>query len=84
MDLSCLDTSTCGYKEFQLAWAIHTLAHESFHLRGISVESTTECYAMQTTAAVARNAPVAHTNRPGFTRRILRCGPSGVKPAAQV
>ena len=53
MDLSCLDTSTCGYKEFQLAWAIHTLAHESFHLRGISVESTTECYAMQTTAAVA-------------------------------
>jgi hypothetical protein len=53
VDLSCLDTSTCGEKEFQVGWAIHTLAHESFHLRGVSLESTTECYAMQATAAVA-------------------------------
>jgi hypothetical protein len=53
VDFACLDTSTCGYREWQVAWALHTLAHESFHLRGIGEESTTECYAMQTTAAVA-------------------------------
>ena len=53
IDFSCLDDSTCGDKEFYAAWAIHTLAHESFHLRGTSLESTAECYAMQTTASVA-------------------------------
>lgn len=53
VDFSCLDTGTCGYREFQVGWAIHTLAHESFHLRGISQEAATECYAMQTTAVVA-------------------------------
>jgi hypothetical protein len=53
VDFSCLDTSTCGYKQFKVGWAIHTLAHESFHMRGIGGEAQTECYAMQTTAAVA-------------------------------
>jgi hypothetical protein len=53
VDWSCLATASCGYKQFQVAWALHTLAHESFHLRGISEEAVTECYAMQTTAAVA-------------------------------
>jgi hypothetical protein len=51
--LSCLDSGTCGDQQFRVGWAIHTLAHESFHLRGVSLESTTECYAMQATAAVA-------------------------------
>ena len=53
VDFSCLDTSTCGDKQFQVGWAMHTLAHEAFHLRGTSLESATECYAMQTTAEVA-------------------------------
>ena len=53
VDFSCLDSATCGYKQFRVAWALHTLAHEAFHLRGISEEAVTECYAMQTTAAVA-------------------------------
>jgi hypothetical protein len=53
VDFSCLDTVTCGDKEFHVGWAMHTLAHEAFHLRGISLESSAECYAMQTTAAVA-------------------------------
>ena len=53
MDFACLDTSTCGYKEYQVGWAIHTLAHESFHMRGIANEGVTECYAMQTTGEVA-------------------------------
>jgi len=53
VNLTCLDFSTCGEKQFQLGWAIHTLAHESYHLRGISQENIAECYAMQTTARVA-------------------------------
>jgi hypothetical protein len=53
LDLSCLHTASCGYKVWQLAWALHTLAHESFHLRGEATEYVAECYAMQTTAAVA-------------------------------
>jgi hypothetical protein len=53
IDLTCLDSGTCGDKQFQLAWALHTLAHEAYHLRGIAQESTAECYAMQTTARVA-------------------------------
>ena len=31
-----------------LAWAVDTVAHEAFHLRGIHDEAPTECYAMQT------------------------------------
>jgi hypothetical protein len=53
VDLSCLDTWTCGEKQWRLGWAVHTLAHEAFHMRGVSSESQTECYAMQTTAQVA-------------------------------
>ena len=33
--------------------AVHTLAHESWHLRGIGSESLTECRALQTTAFAA-------------------------------
>jgi hypothetical protein len=36
-----------------LAWAIHALAHESQHARGILDEATAECYGLQTTADVA-------------------------------
>jgi hypothetical protein len=58
VDLSCLETSSCGDKEFRIGWAIHTLAHEAFHLRGISQENVAECYAMQTTAFAARKLGV--------------------------
>lgn len=53
VDFSCIDTSSCRYPEFQTAWAAHTLAHESFHLRGIQDEGVTECYALQATGIVA-------------------------------
>lgn len=52
-DFSCLRSHSCGYKEFRVAWAAHTLAHEAFHLRGFADEGVTECYAMQNTAFVA-------------------------------
>ena len=52
-DFDCLDTGTCADKQFRKAWAIQTVAHEVWHMRGIGEESTTQCYGMQTTAAVA-------------------------------
>jgi hypothetical protein len=36
-----------------VAWAVHALAHESQHARGILDEATAECYGLQTTADVA-------------------------------
>jgi hypothetical protein len=53
VSFACLETATCGHRQWRVAWAIHTLAHESFHLRGIATESVAECYAMQTSARVA-------------------------------
>ena len=34
--------------------AIHVLSHESWHLAGVRDEGITECYAVQTDAAIAR------------------------------
>jgi hypothetical protein len=47
-------SSSCGDDVQALAWAVGTLAHESFHLRGILDEGLTECYAVQTLAATAQ------------------------------
>ena len=47
-------SSSCGDDVQALAWAVGTLAHESFHLRGILDEGLTECYASQTLAATAQ------------------------------
>src|SRR5712691_4865830 len=53
VDFRCLDRHSCGFAQFEAGWAAHTLAHESFHLRGFQDEGVTECYAMQNTAFVA-------------------------------
>jgi len=53
VDLTCIDRGDCAYAQFRAAWAVHTLAHESFHLRGFESEAITECYALQNTALVA-------------------------------
>ena len=47
-------SSSCGDDVQALAWAVGTLAHESFHLRGILDEGLTECYAVQTLASTAQ------------------------------
>lgn len=39
-------------------WAILTLAHESWHLRGVKNEARTQCYAIQSVYAVARGLGV--------------------------
>jgi hypothetical protein len=65
VDFGCLEHSDCGYDEFKAGWAAHTLAHESFHLRGYRDEGVTECYALQNTAFVAERlgVPTAQSER---------------------
>ena len=59
VDFKCIGRGDCGFKQFNAAWAAHTLAHESFHLRGYEDEGVTECYALQNTAFVAERLGVA-------------------------
>ena len=59
VDFTCIASDSCGFKEFKAAWAAHTLAHESFHLRGYGDEGVAECYALQNTAFVAERLGVA-------------------------
>src|SRR6476620_7924758 len=58
VDFTCIERADCGFKEFNAGWAAHTLAHESFHLRGFQDEGVTECYAWQNTAFVAERLGV--------------------------
>jgi hypothetical protein len=59
VDFACIERGDCTYKEFKTAWAVHTLAHESFHLRGFAAEAVAECYALQHTAFVAERLGIA-------------------------
>ena len=58
VDFTCIERGECGFKEFNAGWAAHTLAHESFHLRGFQDEGVTECYALQNTSFVAKRLGV--------------------------
>jgi hypothetical protein len=58
VDFTCIPRGACGFSQFQAAWAAHTLAHESFHLRGFADEGVAECYALQNTAFVAERLGV--------------------------
>jgi hypothetical protein len=58
VDFTCIERGDCGYTQFSAGWAAHTLAHESFHLRGYQDEGVTECYALQNTAFVAERLGV--------------------------
>ena len=48
-----LAQADCPPAIFEDVMAVHTLAHESWHLRGNTSESLTECHALQTTAYAA-------------------------------
>jgi hypothetical protein len=51
---ACVYANTdCPQKIWEDVLAVHTLAHEVWHLHGISNEARTECYALQTTARAA-------------------------------
>jgi hypothetical protein len=58
VDFTCIERRSCGFNQFDAAWAAHTLAHEAFHLRGYQDEGVTECYALQNTAFVAERLGV--------------------------
>ena len=55
---SCL-RSMCTHDTYELVAGIVTLAHESWHLRGVTNEAQTQCYAIQTTELVALRLGVA-------------------------
>jgi hypothetical protein len=48
-----LANAECSQKIWEDVLAVHTLAHEVWHLHGLGSESRTECYALQTTAQAA-------------------------------
>ena len=50
----CLLAGGCDTETLMAVSGIVTLAHEAWHLRGIVNEARTQCYAVQTTEAVAR------------------------------
>ena len=50
----CLVGGGCDRKTLEAVSGILTLAHESWHLRGVKNEARTQCYAVQTSYAVAR------------------------------
>jgi hypothetical protein len=52
--LACvLQDVRCPEETLHSIWAVHTLAHEAWHLAGEQSEAVTECYALQTTAWTA-------------------------------
>jgi hypothetical protein len=53
--LACVAAAAaaCGVAADDLAWAVDTLTHESFHLAGIIDEADTECHAMKAMAGTA-------------------------------
>jgi hypothetical protein len=44
----------CDPSTRKIVAAVRVLAHEAWHLRGVTSEAETECYALQTTALAAR------------------------------
>jgi hypothetical protein len=74
VDFSCLSDRSCGYVQFRAGWAAHTLAHESFHLRGISDEGVAECYALQNTSFVAQRLGVARRAADRLQRWLFAAG----------
>jgi hypothetical protein len=49
----CLATGGCDEDTVRAAFGIVTLAHESWHLRGVLNEARTQCHAVQTTERAA-------------------------------
>jgi hypothetical protein len=74
VDFTCIERQNCGYKEFKVAWAAHTLAHEAFHLRGFQAEAIAECYALQNTAFVAERLGVDTTTAEALQKWVYSDG----------
>jgi hypothetical protein len=74
VDFTCIARHDCGFKQFSAGWAAHTLAHESFHLRGSQDEGVTECYALQNTAFVAERLGVPRQQAQDLQRWLYERG----------
>lgn len=67
---ACLLTGGCEATTLDAVSGIVTLAHESWHLRGIVNEARTQCYAVQTAEAVARGLGVAAADARAIAVRV--------------
>ena len=59
---TCLIAGGCNEDTVRAVQGIVTLAHESWHLRGVVVEAQAQCYAVQTTERVALGLGVSPPN----------------------
>jgi hypothetical protein len=66
----CLLTGGCGEQTLAAVSGIVTLAHESWHLRGIADEARTQCYAVQSVELVARQLGVAEADARAIAVRV--------------
>ncbi len=68
----CLDLYRLGFKDevrsSQTARALAVLAHEAWHLRGVSNEGVTECYALQSGVEIGRRFGLSE----GTARQMMR------------
>ena len=81
----CLLRDGCAGRRAAAVSGIVTLAHESWHLRGIVNEARTQCYAVQTTEAVARRLGVPPADARAIAARVatddFRAGLSTTRPS---
>jgi hypothetical protein len=69
---ACVASGTaCPLDTIKTIHALHTLAHEAWHLQGVRSESTTECYAIQTTAFVAEQLGTSAEDAQATARVVL-------------
>ena len=66
----CLIRDHCDEDTLRAVHGIVTLAHESWHLRGVVVEAQTQCYAVQTVEHVALRLGVSPTDASLIALRV--------------
>jgi hypothetical protein len=68
-ELACVERSTsCGDDAARVAWAVDTITHEAFHMKGIRDEALTECSALQTLAWTATQLGATEAQAQGLAR----------------
>ncbi len=71
----CLDLYRLAFKNeergSQTARALAVLAHESWHLRGVADEGTTECYALQSAVGIGQRMSLSEATARQMMRQQL-------------
>jgi hypothetical protein len=69
---ACVRSGTaCPLDTLKTLWALHTLAHEAWHLAGEESEAVAECHALQTTAFVAERLGASPAEAEASARAVL-------------